>query len=59
LRVPYSQVSIVAAQLGADAVALGAATLPVNQFLASGAAPVIHRAAARPIRAALVGAPRG
>jgi predicted NBD/HSP70 family sugar kinase len=58
LRLPFSQVSIVAAELGADAVALGAATLPVKQFLASGAAPVTHRPATRTIRAALVGAPR-
>jgi predicted NBD/HSP70 family sugar kinase len=37
LRLPYSQVSIVPAQLGADAVALGAATLPVRRFLETGA----------------------
>lgn len=38
LRLPFSQVAIVAAELGTDAVALGAATLPISQFLASGAA---------------------
>jgi predicted NBD/HSP70 family sugar kinase len=40
LRLPYSQVSIVPAELGTDAVALGAATLPISQFLYSGAVPV-------------------
>jgi len=39
LRMPFSVVSIVPAQLGRDAVALGAATLPVNDFLTSGAVP--------------------
>lgn len=39
LRMPFSVASIVRAQLGRDAVALGAATLPVNAFLASGAVP--------------------
>ena len=39
LRMPFSAVSIVPAELGRDAVALGAATLPVNDFLASGAVP--------------------
>ncbi|BEP13393.1 ROK family transcriptional regulator [Acidothermaceae bacterium B102] len=39
LRLPYSQVSIVPAELGTDAVALGAATLPISQFLAAGAVP--------------------
>ena len=39
LRLPYGQVQIVAAQLGDDAVALGAATLPISHLLASGAAP--------------------
>ena len=37
LRLPFSQVSIVPADLGADAVALGAATLPVSRFLETGA----------------------
>ena len=40
LRMPFSVVSIVPAHLGRDAVALGAATLPVNDFLASGAVPL-------------------
>lgn len=43
LRLPFSQVSIVPAELGADAVALGAATLPVSRFLESGAAPTRRR----------------
>jgi predicted NBD/HSP70 family sugar kinase len=37
LRLPMSHVEIVRAQLGADAVALGAATLPIAEFLSSGA----------------------
>ncbi len=37
LRLPFSQVSIVEAQLGKDAVALGAATLPIASVLSSGA----------------------
>jgi predicted NBD/HSP70 family sugar kinase len=40
LRMPFNDVSIVPAELGRDAVALGAATLPVSRFLASGAIPV-------------------
>ena len=55
LRMPFSVVSIVPAQLGRDAVALGAATLPVNNFLTSGAAPPPRktmRHATRPIRRA-------
>jgi len=55
LHMPFSVVSIVAAQLGRDAVALGAATLPVNDFLASGAVPLPRnrtRPAMRPILAA-------
>ena len=56
LRMPFSVVSIVPAQLGRDAVALGAATLPVNDFLASGAVPpprkTTWRAMRPPIRAA-------
>lgn len=39
LHMPYTDVSIVAAELGRDAVALGAATLPVSRFLASGERP--------------------
>jgi predicted NBD/HSP70 family sugar kinase len=37
LRMPFGDVSIVPADLGRDAVALGAATLPVSVFLTSGA----------------------
>ncbi|MGI8664832.1 MAG: ROK family transcriptional regulator [Jatrophihabitans sp.] len=37
LRLPFSHVSILKAQLGADAVALGAATLPIANVLSSGA----------------------
>ncbi|MDQ1715812.1 MAG: hypothetical protein QOC60_1757 [Frankiaceae bacterium] len=37
LRMPFRDVAIVAAELGRDAVALGAATLPMSRFLASGA----------------------
>jgi predicted NBD/HSP70 family sugar kinase len=54
LRMPFSVVSIVPAQLGRDAVALGAATLPVNDFLASGAVPLPRktpRHAMRPVLA--------
>jgi predicted NBD/HSP70 family sugar kinase len=39
LRHPYGQTSIQLGQLGVDAVALGAATLPVADLLARGAAP--------------------
>lgn len=49
LRMPFSAVSIVRAQLGRDAVALGAATLPVNAFLASGAVPPLKKRLGRPI----------
>jgi predicted NBD/HSP70 family sugar kinase len=55
LHMPFSVVSIVPAQLGRDAVALGAATLPVNDFLTSGAVPPPRktmRHAMRPIRRA-------
>jgi predicted NBD/HSP70 family sugar kinase len=41
LRLPFSHVEIVKADLGKDAVALGAATLPIAGLLSSGAAP--HR----------------
>jgi predicted NBD/HSP70 family sugar kinase len=37
LRLPFSHLEIVGAELGADAVALGAATLPVAEFLSLGA----------------------
>jgi predicted NBD/HSP70 family sugar kinase len=39
LRLPFSQTSIELGALGPDAVALGAATLPVARFLASGGEP--------------------
>jgi predicted NBD/HSP70 family sugar kinase len=45
LHHPFSQTSIQLGQLGVDAVALGAATLPVADLLARGAAP--ERSAAR------------
>jgi predicted NBD/HSP70 family sugar kinase len=44
LRHPYGQTSIQLGQLGVDAVALGAATLPVADLLARGAAPGPPRA---------------
>ncbi|MDQ2835902.1 MAG: ROK family transcriptional regulator [Actinomycetota bacterium] len=37
LRLPFSQVAILKAELGADAVALGAATLPIANVLSAGA----------------------
>jgi predicted NBD/HSP70 family sugar kinase len=45
LRLPFRQVEIVAAELGTDSVALGAATLPISQFLNSGAVPVPRKPA--------------
>jgi predicted NBD/HSP70 family sugar kinase len=53
LRLPVSRLEIVRAELGPDAVALGAATLPIAEFLNNGgtirtAAP---RAQRRPVRA--------
>jgi predicted NBD/HSP70 family sugar kinase len=51
LRWPFGHVEIVSAELGQDAVALGAATLPINRFLASGAIPVQSKPAGRPRRA--------
>jgi len=53
LRMPFSAVSIVPAQLGRDAVALGAATLPVDDFLASGAVPPKRKATRGAIRPAV------
>jgi predicted NBD/HSP70 family sugar kinase len=52
LRMPFSAVSIVPAQLGRDAVALVAATLPVN-FLASGAVPSMRKTTRATLRPAL------
>jgi len=50
LRLPFSHVSIVKAALGKDAVALGAATLPIAEMLSSGAAPAVsaHARTRRP-----------
>jgi len=53
LRMPFRAVSIVPAQLGRDAVALGAATLPVDDFLASGAVPPTRKTTRGTIRPAL------
>ena len=39
LRLPFSQVEILPAELGKDSVALGAATLPIAQVLSGGAMP--------------------
>lgn len=47
LTLPFSQTSIEPAQLGVDAVALGAATLPVERLLASGAVPAPRPRATR------------
>ncbi|KAA2255976.1 ROK family transcriptional regulator [Solihabitans fulvus] len=48
LRHPYAQTSIELCQLGPDSVALGAATLPIARFLATGGAPRDRQAAPRP-----------
>ncbi len=55
LRIPFSHVDIVKAELGVDAVAMGAATLPIAQFLNLGAgkpaqARVPHAAAWERVR---------
>jgi predicted NBD/HSP70 family sugar kinase len=47
LRQPYAQVSLVLCELGRDAVAMGAATLPVLRLLRDGGIP--QRQTARPI----------
>ncbi len=57
LRIPFSHVDIVKAELGVDAVAMGAATLPIAQFLNQGAgkpaqARVPHAAAWERVRVA-------
>lgn len=39
LKLPFSHVEILKAELGKDAVALGAATLPITNVLSAGAAP--------------------
>jgi predicted NBD/HSP70 family sugar kinase len=54
LRLPFSHLEIVIAELGADAVALGAATLPVAEFLSRGGAA---RAADRTSRGAAASVP--
>jgi predicted NBD/HSP70 family sugar kinase len=58
LKLPFSQVSIVAAELGTDAIALGAATLPISQFLSAGAVPASRAAQPRVRRQGLVRASR-
>ena len=58
LRLPFSHVSIVKAELGQDAVALGAATLPIAQMLSAGAVPA-NPTPARPRRVAGARAVRG
>jgi len=45
LRQPYAQASIELCRLGVDAVALGAATLPIARLLSAGGAPAPARAA--------------
>ena len=51
LRLPYSGVQIVKAELGQDAVALGGATLPIAQLLNTGATrPAPASAARQPAR---------
>ena len=49
LRLPFSGVEIVKAELGQDAVALGGATLPVGKLLNAGAMTVPARAERRPV----------
>jgi predicted NBD/HSP70 family sugar kinase len=52
LRLPFSRVGIVKADLGKDAVALGAATLPIARLLNAGAAVPEHLASRRRLRSA-------
>lgn len=54
LRLPFSHVSIVEAELGRDAVALGAATLPIAQMFSPGAGPTL-RVPRRPVHPTTVG----
>ena len=49
LRLPYSGVQIVKAELGQDAVALGGATLPIAQLLNNGATRPAPTFAGRPV----------
>jgi hypothetical protein len=44
LRTPFEQASIELCRLGPDAVALGAATLPLARLIANGGAPLIGAA---------------
>jgi predicted NBD/HSP70 family sugar kinase len=50
LRLPFSRVEIVKADLGKDAVALGAATLPIARLLTAGAVVPEHLGTRRRIR---------
>jgi predicted NBD/HSP70 family sugar kinase len=54
LRLPFSRVEIVKAELGQDAVALGGATLPIAQLLSAGAVAADHAAVRRSRRTAAV-----
>jgi predicted NBD/HSP70 family sugar kinase len=54
LRLPYSSVQIVKAELGQDAVALGGATLPIAQLLNTGATRPAPAFAGRPAAVAAV-----
>ncbi len=49
LRQPYEQASIELCQLGVDAVALGAATLPVAQLLGRGQPPAVESTELMPL----------
>jgi predicted NBD/HSP70 family sugar kinase len=50
LHLPFSQAEIVKAELGKDAVALGAATLPVARLLTAGAVTDSHGASRPRVR---------
>lgn len=49
LRLPFSHLEVVRAELGPDAVALGAATLPIAHFLSLGGPPRMPANTGRPI----------
>jgi predicted NBD/HSP70 family sugar kinase len=51
LRLPFSRVEIVKADLGKDAVALGGATLPIARLITAGAVPADHAGGRRRFRA--------
>jgi predicted NBD/HSP70 family sugar kinase len=53
LRLPFSRVQIVKADLGQDAVALGGATLPIARLLTAGAMVADHAGNRRRLRSAL------